>query len=145
MKYIVIFLVIFISSPLMAAENVEKPDQQLALEYLTLTKTEDMLNATIKEYDEQLFKNAPQSKRAKLHSVFEKTMGWNATKAQLAELVINIYTKEELNAYIAFIKTPAGKSGNDKSVEFSKRYAAFLSENLQRVIKECCSQHNKAK
>jgi len=121
----------------MAADNTE---QQLALEYLTLTNMEGVLNASIKEYDEQLFKNAPQSEREKLHSMLENSIGWNATKDQLSELVANLYTKEELKAYISFVKTPAGKSFNDKNSEFSKRYTTFASENLQRALKECCSQ-----
>lgn len=136
MKYIVIFLSIFISTSLIAADNT---DQQLALEYLTLIKMEDVINSSMKE-TEQLFKNVPQSEREKLHTVLENSIGWNATKSQLIELVVNLYTKEELTAYISFIKTPAGKSYNDKNPEFSKRYSAFLSENTQRALKECCSQ-----
>ena len=63
MKYIAIFLSFLIASPLMAADNSER---QLALQYLTLTNMEGVINASINEYDEQLFKNAPQSERAKL-------------------------------------------------------------------------------
>jgi len=137
MKYIAIFLSFLIASPLMAADNSER---QLALQYLTLTNMEGVINASINEYDEQLFKNAPQSERAKLHAMLENSIGWEATKNQLADLVANLYTKDELKAYISFIKTPAGKSYNDKNSEFSKRYTTFASENLQRFLKECCSQ-----
>lgn len=137
MKYAAIFLSFLIASPLMAADN---PERQLALQYLTLTNMEGVINASINEYDEQLFKNAPQSERTKLRTMLESSIGWNATKNQLADLVANLYTKEELKAYISFIKTPAGKSFNDKNSEFSKRYTTFASENLQRLLKECCDQ-----
>ncbi len=136
MKYIVIFLSIFISTSLMAADNT---DQQLALEYATLTKMEDMVNTSLKE-TEQMLKNAPESEREKIHKILENSIGWNAIKSQLIELIVNLYTKEELTAYISFIKTPAGRSFNDKNTEFAKRYSAFLSENTQRAFKECCSQ-----
>ena len=137
MKYIAILLSFLIASPLMAADNTER---QLALQYLTLTNMEGIINASLNEYDEQLFKNAPPSERTELRTMLENSIGWTATKNQLADLVTNLYTKEELKAYISFIKTPTGKSYNDKNSEFSKRYATFASENLQRLLKECCSQ-----
>jgi hypothetical protein len=138
MKFIAILLSFLLTTTSVAADDSHR---KLAIEYLTLTKMEDILNASIKEYDDdQLFKNAPQEERKEFQTMLENSLGWDATKSQLTDLVVNLYTKEELKAYIAFIKTPVGKSYNDKNPEFSKRYTTLVSANFQRALKECCSQ-----
>ena len=73
MKYIAILLSFLITAPIMAADNTVR---QLALEYLTLTNMESVLNASIKEYDEQLFKNAPPC----IHVA--RFAHWDAAKAR---------------------------------------------------------------
>lgn len=67
-------------------------------------------------------------------------MGWDATKDQLAELVMKLYTREELEASIAFMKSPAGASYTAKNEEFSKQFTTLIANNMQSVVKQWASQ-----
>ena len=123
------------------AANAADPDQrQLALDYLTTSRVEDLINSSMNEYDEQLFKDATPEKRAEFRKFLKDAIGWDALKEQLIDLVLTLYTKEELEASIAYMRSPAGASMTAKGPEFSKRYASIGLSNLQKVIKDCCSQ-----
>lgn len=120
-----------------AAENIDK---ELALEYLKISRYEDVVNASIKQYETQILREATPEVKAEIHNVFVNTLGWDATKDQLATLVMNIYTKQEIQASIAFMKSPEGASATAKSEEFSKQFTALLAGNLQKVLATCCAQ-----
>jgi len=118
----------------------EPADRALAIEYLKIAKFEEVLSSTIKQYDSQLFKDAKPEDRAKFREILESTMSWDATKDQLADLVLGLYTKEELEAYIKFSKSPIGSSFNNKSSEFATRYASLAGANLQSALQKCVKQ-----
>jgi hypothetical protein len=124
------------------ASATEKVSQNLAIEYLKIGKIEDVINASINQDEFQLLAKATAEEKAKFHNLMISAMGWEAIKDQLADLIMNLYTKEEIDASIAFMKTPEGASAATKQKEFSKQFAAIISKNMQQAIRHCCAQKN---
>jgi hypothetical protein len=114
-RLITAFIICLISSNIYAAEVIDK---ELAIEYLKLSKTDEIINASIQQYETQLFANVKPEDKATLRKMMEDSMGWDAVKDQLVDVVINVYTKEEIVAYIEFMKSPLGASATAKRGEF---------------------------
>ena len=98
-----------------------------------------MTKETIKGFDEKMLKNMPPKEREEIRNLMIQTMGWNVVKDDLANLVMNIYTKEEISASIKFMRTPVGASAMAKSGEFSKQYAELLSAKMGVALAKCCN------
>jgi hypothetical protein len=137
MKKFTLMLLLAVTSFNTYAE--EKVDKKLAIEYLTISRYEEVVNASIKQYEVQLFSAAKPEDKAKIHEMLEGALGWEATKDQLANIVMNLYTKNEIEASIAFMKSPAGASATAKSEEFSIQFTNAVSANLQKVLTKCCA------
>jgi hypothetical protein len=134
MKRVSSLLVIFlISCNAFGADNVER---RLAIEYLRLARYEQIINSTIDSYSQQLFKEMSGEDRVKFKKVLTDTMGWESTKHQLAELVIKIYTRDELNAAIAFMKSRLGASMTAKGDRFAALMTVEISNNLQKFMQD---------
>jgi len=123
---------LFLSINAFADERVTK---DLAIEYLELSKIEQVIDTTINQTETQMFPDGDKG----FNNMMVKAMGWDATKDQLVELIINIYTKEEIEASISFMKTPIGASATAKSEEFGKQFAILISTNMQKIMAKCCS------
>ena len=108
-----------------AAQAADRPDRKLAIEYLKVSRVEQVINSSLDAYSQYLFKNVPDTDRVKLDKMLREVMGWDATKDQLADLVADVYTKAELKASIAFMKTPLGASATAKTDMFSTRFAGL--------------------
>jgi hypothetical protein len=126
----------------MNAMSGEQVDNRLAIEYLKITRVEKIVDATIDAYDQQLFTSLSPAERAQALALIRETMGWEKIKESLAELVSRTYTKSELKAAIAFMKTPLGASYNLKSEVFSTQFANLLSSNIQKFLREHPIQAN---
>ena len=109
-------------------------DKDRAIEYLKLSRIDEVIAESINTYDAQLLSNAPAAERARLHNLMEETVGWDAIKDRLADIVIAVYTPQELDAYIAFMRSPVGASATAKSGEFSRQFSALLAANFQSAI-----------
>jgi hypothetical protein len=114
----------------------ERSDKVLAIEYLQVSKFEQGINAAIDTYSLQLYGNMPEAERPHLKKFMQNTMGWDAIKDQLADLVVKLYTREELNSAIAFEKSRLGASIAAKNEQFSKQFAELLSQNMQRFAQK---------
>ena len=110
----------------------ERTNRELALEYLKMSKFEQTVNASIDAYSLQLSEHLPEADKLQFKKSMQEVMGWDAIKDQLADLVVNLYTREELEAAIAFEKSRLGASINAKNGQFAKQFAALLSQNMQR-------------
>lgn len=139
-KIALIIFSIFLSCSIFAAEKVSK---ELAMEYLKTARIENVINTSRMQYEVQLFGKAKPEEKEIFHKIMVDVMGWEATKDQLAGLVMQVYTKEEIEASIAYMKSPLGASAIAKNEEFSKQFANILSENLKKVISQCCTEKNK--
>jgi len=111
------------------------PDARaLAIEYLTLSHVEDALNESLRGYEEQLLPGLPAAEQAKLRNLLESTVSWQATKNELIDVVTGLYTVQELEASIAFMKTPLGASATSKSGEFSRRFSGIVVQKFQVAV-----------
>jgi hypothetical protein len=106
-------------------------DKDRAIEYLKLSRVDEAIAETIKAYEAQLLPNVPADDQANLRRLMQETIGWDAIKDRLAEIVVNVYTPQELDASIAFMKSPLGASATAKSGEFSRQFAGLLAANFQ--------------
>ena len=132
------FLLFSLFSLLLSAGVVadDKVSKDLALEYLELSKIEQVINTSISHMESRMFPDGNK----KFHAMMEQAIGWDATKDQLVNLVVSIYTKEEIESSIAYMKSPIGASATEKSEEFSQQFSLLISKNMQEFIKSCCDQ-----
>lgn len=133
-------IVVVIAALLSANAWAVPVSESLAMEYLTISKMEDVINATITQYESQLSAQIKPEDKAKFHDLLVRVMGWEAIKGQLVAELRNVFTQEEIDASIAFMKTPAGSSATAKSAEFSKRMATIISSNLQKSMANTAPQ-----
>ncbi len=134
MKKVVFFLILLTLS--FSALGKEPADKQLAIQYLKLARVEQIINTSLDTYEQQLSKEFPPEDRAKFDEMLRQAMSWDAVKDQLADLVVKVYTRAELKAAIAFMKSPLGASLTAKSDQFSAQFASLLSHNLQKFMRE---------
>jgi hypothetical protein len=107
-----------------------------------VARYEQVINSSLDAYSQQMFKSLPDADRVQIDKMMREVMGWEVTKNQLADLVANVYTTAELKASIAFMKTPLGASATAKSDEFSTQFAALLSQNFLKFVREHPVQPN---
>ena len=120
------------------------PDKALAIEYLQVSKFEQAVDTAIHTYSLRLSGNMPEEERAQFKKFMQDVMGWNAIKDRLAELVVRLYTREELEAAIAFDKSPLGASITAKNELFSRQFAELLSQNMQHFARHNTPQPDPA-
>ena len=107
----------------------ERADKKLAMEYLEIGHFEETINVSYEALVRQSLGQVPDEMRARVLSVYRETIGWNAIKGKLADVVAETYTTDELIAYIAFSKTKLGKSYNDKTPVFSDRFSEIIAKD----------------
>ena len=142
MKPVMTFLFLFMLS--FGAHAADRADTTLAIEYLKVARVEQIINSSMDSYSQQLFKNIPDADRVQMDKMMREVMGWEAIKGQLATLVADVYTKAELKASIAFMKTPLGASATAKSEAFSTQFSALISQKFLKFIREHPIQRNQA-
>lgn len=107
-------------------------DRTLAIEYLQVSQFEQAIDTAIDTYSFGLYGDKTDAERAEMKRFMQSSMGWEAIKDQLADLVVKLYTREELEAAIAFEKSRLGASITAKNEQFAKQFAELLSRNMQR-------------
>jgi len=110
----------------------EKVSKKMAIEFLEASQYPQIISDAIDSYVGQV----PVKNQAKFRQFMEQAMGWAIIKDQLANLVTRIYSREELEEYIKFSQSAAGKSINLKNIEFSKQFSLLLSQNVKKVINQ---------
>jgi hypothetical protein len=111
-------------------------DKDRAIEYLKLSRVDEAIAESLKTYEAQLLPNASAEDQANLRRLMEETIGWDAIKDRLADIVMNVYTPQEIDASIAFMKSPLGASATAKSGEFSRQFAGLLAANFQVAMQK---------
>lgn len=114
------------------ASGEEISDKALAIEYLQASKLEQAINVSIDTYSLQLSEQLPEADKQQFKKSMQAVMGWDAIKDQLADLVVNLYSRDELKAAIAFENSRLGASIAAKNEQFSKQFAELLSQNMQK-------------
>ena len=119
-------------------------DKALAIQYLQLSKFEQSINTAIDTYSFQLSRHQSGTERPQLKQYMQAVFGWDAIKDQLADLVVKLYTREELQATIAFEQSRLGSSITAKNEQFAKQFAALLSQSMQRFAQNNALQSTPA-
>jgi hypothetical protein len=107
-------------------------DKALAIQYLQISKFEQAINTAIDTYSLQLSGHLSGTERPQLKQYMQAVFGWDAIKDQLADIVVKLYTREELQAAITFEQSRLGSSITAKNEQFAKQFAALLSQSMQR-------------
>jgi len=112
----------------------EKITDELALEYLNLSRFEQSLTesnkATIMQFSNQL----PPEELELLSAEIAHASNWNEMKFKIASIVKELYTRQEIESAISYMKTPDGMSMTIKNDEFSKRFAAIYGESVANTL-----------
>jgi hypothetical protein len=122
--------------PSLAAFASKPSDRDVAADFLVLCRMHEAVDESLKTYEQQLLPTATPEDRAKWHQMMEGTTGWDAIKDPLTDLVMKIYTRAELEASIAFMKTPLGASATLKQGEFSRQFSMLLITNLRAAARK---------
>lgn len=134
MTRIVVILMLLSVSQSSFGEQVS--DKELAIEYLQVSRFEQAVDTAVDTYSLRLSGTMPEEERIKYKQFMQDVMGWNAIKERLADLVVRLYTREELHAAIAFHKSPVGISIASKNEQFSKQFAELLSYNMHHFARK---------
>lgn len=111
--------------------NVMAEKMELAQQYSKLVP----VGADIKKTIEQLALQVPVAQRTQFKSILDRTIKADRLKSTSEMALVEIFTKDELAALIAFYKTPEGQSIKDKMPEYQGR----LQPVLETMIKDSVS------
>lgn len=70
----------------------------------------------------------------KIIALMKKELAWDKMKTDLIDIYINVYTEEEINAIVAFYKTPVGRKMLEKMPELLQQTMAVTQSQVQRII-----------
>jgi len=133
-------LMAFIAMPVSADIAIPVPEQgsanmaakmELAQEYSKLVPVGSDIDKTI----EQLALQVPVAQRTQFKSILNRTIKADRLKSTSEMALVDIFTKSELEALIAFYKTPEGQAIKDKMPEYQGR----LQPVLEGMIKDSVS------
>jgi hypothetical protein len=132
----ILVLMAFTLGSISNAIGKERTNKELALEYLQLSKFEQTINISIDTYSLPLSEHSPEPDKQQFKKSMQEVMGWDAIKDRLIDLVVKLYTREELKAAIAFEKSRLGASISAKNEQFAKQFADLLSQSLNQFAQK---------
>jgi hypothetical protein len=106
----------------------------LALEYLELTKTKQLFDATIENYVNHLMAKNPNLNKDELTLFFSSYMSWSVLREPTVKIVSEKYTETELKGINAFFKTESGKALADKSPIISMEVSNLIGGNINKAL-----------
>jgi uncharacterized protein len=112
----------------------EVDTQELAIEYLTLSKAKETFDATIDAYADQMAASNPKADKAQIRELLNRAMGWDALREPTIQLVMRTFSTEELKGINDFYKTPAGKAFAEKSPLLSSELSKLIAENMKKTL-----------
>jgi hypothetical protein len=137
-------------------------------ELLTLTRSESMvdgLNANIEQMMRAAMAETAQRERlsptqqrmleqfpARLAAILREESNWSAIKPDLVAIYREVYTQDELDAQLAFYRSPGGQAMIDKmpqvlqqSMAMGERQMRRLMPRLQAALKEAAAEAKAAR
>lgn len=133
-------------------------------ELLRVTRAQQAFDAsngvaehTMREMMEQMMddeKLSPAARRiyvekvpARFAAVVREEMSWDKLQPETVAIYRDVYTQEEVDAQIAFYRTPVGQSVLDKmpqvmqrSIAISQRHALAMAPRLKAVLSEAMAE-----
>ena len=115
--------------PVMAFADDAADKVVLAKEYSKLVPVDQDVDKTI----EQLALQVPVAQRVQFKSILKQTIKPEKLQTVSELALVDLFTKDELEAMIAFYKTPEGQSIKDKMPEYQNRLQPVLSAMIQEA------------
>lgn len=131
---IVLTLVIFLAVVVPVFADDHK--NQLAIEYLELSKTKESFDITIETYVNQLSSQNPSTDKKKMRDFFEAYMGWEVLKKPTIKIIADSFSEEELIGINNFYKSKVGKALAEKTPALSAAISELIGKNLNKAIGE---------
>lgn len=85
-------------------------------------------------YLNQISAGQPADLKAQMSEYVLSVMGWAAYKDSYTELVKSTYTQKELQAAIAFMKSPLGRTVTKKGIKLSGELAVRMAKKQQKTV-----------
>jgi hypothetical protein len=117
----------------------EAEDQALAREYLELRGFEKSYQAYLARFS-MYCADAPEAAQSECYKAIQGRIGWDAIKGDVLDLVSTTYTRDELQAAIAFLKSPAGSSYSAKNEKFAAKLQQMSMTKLQGALQDAGEQ-----
>jgi len=127
-RFLLSCLGLLLAGALFAGEQSE----QLALEYLELSRTPEMLKKTIDTYATRLGGGDPE-KEKQMREKLEQEMGWNVLKQPIIEIVIRNLSDAQLKDINAFYRTPSGTAFATKGPDMSAELSEVIAANIKKA------------
>ncbi len=112
-----------------------KATTKLAMRYLKAWKYDKQLNNSLAPHPAQ-FPDICEDGIKAAHLLNIQAIGWNVMKDKIAACVVDIYSKEELDASIAFLESDLGRAASLKNLEFSKRISQMLNVSVDQIERQ---------
>jgi hypothetical protein len=131
-----IYKQIFFSFLLSTFSSISFADNKndLAMEYLELTKTKQLFDVTIDNYVNHLSARNSQLNKDELKLFFNTYMGWEVLKNPTIKIVSEKFTDSELKNINAFFKTESGQALAEKSPIISMEISNLIGGNINKAL-----------
>ena len=116
----------------------DKRDTTIVYELFTTMEMDTTYQQTIEKILDVQTKQNPAIARLKetMLKFFEKHMGWESMKVDMAKIYMNNFSDSELKELIAFYKTPIGKKAAILVPTLASEGAAIGQERVQKNMAE---------
>lgn len=112
----------------------EAPSRERILEFLRLANMEQSLNASLDVMTQQMLPGMPPEEKQGFRCLMNRVMGWESMQADYVQAAQELYTREELDAYIAFLKTPLGAAINAKNEQLLRRLSELMASRFANLV-----------
>lgn len=106
----------------------------LAMEYLELTKTKQLFDVTIENYVNHLSARNSKLNKDELKLFFNQYMSWGVLKEATVKVVSDKFSESELQKINAFFKTEEGKALAEKSPKISMEISNLIGGNINKAL-----------
>lgn len=106
----------------------------LAMEYLELTKTKQLFDVTIENYVNHLSARNSKLNKDELKLFFNQYMSWDVLKEPTVKVVSDKFSESELQKINAFFKTEEGKALAEKSPKISMEISNLIGGNINKAL-----------
>lgn len=133
MKKVILFVIITVTGCFSVQGSTDEIKEKLVLEYIKLTKIEDIFSSTIEVYVQQRVSANPSINADQLGSFHNQFIGWEVLKEPIIKIVSDLLTKEELIAVNNFYKTKHGISYANKTHALNTSLADFIAKKINQA------------
>jgi hypothetical protein len=115
----------------------EKDERRLAEELLTLMQVKEMSQQALKEMAEVVPPgDTPEAakSRKEMLDLMEKAMAWDGVKDDYISVYADLFDEKDLEAYVAFFRSPAGRKYVETTPELTQRTMEIGAKRMQSIV-----------